>query len=186
MEMLVALTLFSVVVSISTDLFFTFQRTGRKTENLEMLVGNGRLMMEQVSREVRQGMIDYNWYDQQSIDLSAQPTQNVLALLDREGNSIQFNFDADAGTVSMRRFGVEEALNSSGIVVRNAYFSITPTSDPFQFISDTGDSRLGQFGTNIQPRVTALFALRGSASAGQQNYVEYDLQTTISSRVYRR
>lgn len=186
MEMLVALMLFSVVVSISTDLFFTFQRTSRKTEGLEGVVASGRLMMEQISREVRQGTIDYDWYAQQSINLTASPTQEVLTLRNREGSQIQFEFEADQGTLTMRRSGSEESLNSPGIVLRDAHFLIIPTRDPFQFISDQSDARVGQFGTNIQPRVTVLLELRGAAEAGEQNYIEYDLQTTISSRVYER
>lgn len=188
MEMLVALTLFSVVVTVTTDLFFTFQRTSRRTENLESVVASGRLMMEQIAREARQGTIDYDWYARQSIDLSARAAQPVLALRDREGGQVQFEFDENLGTLMMsRRGGNPESLNSPDTaVLRNAYFSITPASDPFQFISDQDDPRAGQFGADIQPRVTILLALRTAALRGQQNYLEYDLQTTISSRVYRR
>lgn len=186
MEMLVALTLFSLVVTISTDLFFTFQRTSRKTENLENLVASARLMMEQIVREMRQGTIDYRFYADRSILLGAQPIQTTLALRGQDGGQVQFEFSGDTSTLTMRRAGIAESLNSAGILVCQASFSIAPVSNPFEFVAAEGDPRSGQFRTNTQPRVTVFFSLGSTEESCQSNRGEYALQTTISSRQYAR
>lgn len=180
MEMLVALMLFSVVVTVSTDVFFTFQRASRKTENLETVVASARLIMERIAREAREGAIDYAWYSTQTgIDLS--DPQDSLVIRNRQQEQIQFNFDGQRNALMLDVGGDIENLASSGVNMRNARFSISPHNDPFRF-----DINTGRYAEDAQPRVTVFLSLDNAYPPDHRDYVRYDVQTTISSRVYQR
>lgn len=181
MEMLVALSLFSVVVTITTNIFFSFQQASRKTENLEVVTAGARLIMERIVREVREGTIDYAWYADHQPALNLTQSQNSLSILNREGKMILFAFDSTGHTLQLQVGTDTENLSSSKLAVRDLSFKISPTKDPFVFDTDSG-----KYFENAQPRVTVLLSLDNNLPANHANYVHYDLQTTISSRVYQR
>src|SRR3989338_5960982 len=90
MEMLMSLAIFSTVVTITTDIFFSYQRTQRKTEDLQKVVSTARFISEAIVREVKEGTIDYGYADYvRSGDILSNP-QTVLALKDAEGRSVIF------------------------------------------------------------------------------------------------
>ena len=183
MEMLVSLALFSVVVTISTDLFFTFQRVSRKTESFEHLVSDARLIIEQIAREVREGTIHYSAYP----TLPLNTPQTTLKILDSSAVPVEFAFNASCPDnsefpcLTIARGGSPERLSGVDTRVINAQFFISPTLDPFNFSADTGN-----YLADSQPRVTVALSLDNGKDAGDPNYIRYDVQTTISSRVYRR
>lgn len=176
METLVALTLFSVVITIGTDLFFTFQRVGKRTEALETLVASARFITERFASEVRAGTIDYTRY---AVPISGQ--QTALYLRDAGGAPVDFVYDEDGDTLSLTIPTGSESLVSSGVRLRDAAFYITPSDDPFRF-----DLILGDFNADIQPRVTVFLSFDNNLAQNDTNYTRYDVQTTITSRTYRR
>ncbi len=176
METLVALTLFSVVVTIGTDLFFTFQRVSKRTEALENLVSNARFITERFASEVRAGTIDYTRY---TTPISGR--QTALYLSDTTGSAVDFVYDEDTDVLLLTIPTGSESLVSSGVRLRDVAFYITPGDDPFRF-----DIVPGDFAADIQPRVTIFLSFDNDLAVDNANYTRYDVQTTISSRTYRR
>lgn len=174
MEVLVALALFSVIITVATNLFLSFQRTSRKTESLEQLTGSARFIVERIAREVREGTVDYEEYATRNVDLQvSHPTTLFL----RTSANQQRSFALDNGTITMN----DEELTGSGVRVQDVQFTIVPAQDPFEFHETTG-----KFLANAQPRVTILLTLDNNKPESDRDYTKYDVQTTISSRVYRR
>ncbi|MBI4135816.1 prepilin-type N-terminal cleavage/methylation domain-containing protein [Candidatus Uhrbacteria bacterium] len=178
METLVALTLFSVVVTIGTDLFFTFQRVSQRTEALEAMVSTSRFIVERIAREVREGTINYESY---TVPITGP--QSTLNLSNSAGEPITFAYNDDtANLVLIIPTGSEgEELLPAGVRLRHAAFYVTPENDPFRF-----DRELRDFAGAQQPRVTLFISLDNGVEASDRNYIQYDVQTTISSRTYRR
>ena len=176
MEVLVALALFSVVVTVSTNLFLSFQRTSRKTESLEQLTASARFIMEKIAREVREGTVDYQAYVAPlATPLNQNSTQDVLYLRNSADELISFVYAGNTITLN------GEELTGASVRVRTAQFTVIPSDNPFQF-----NELSGTFAADAQPRVTIFISLDNNKPEDDRDYTKYDVQTTISSRVYRR
>lgn len=178
-EMLLALAIFSVVVTVAADLFLAFQKTSRKTENLETVVANTRLVVERIASAVRSGSIDYATYtDLGGVDSEA--TNGQLYLLDSSDRKMSFTYTDD--TIVLTLFnGNSEALTGDAIRVLDAQFFVLPIQDPFAFNTTTG-----HYLSDNQPRVKISLSLDNNLAENNPDYTRYDVQTTISSRVYKR
>lgn len=188
-ETLVALTLFSVIVTIGTDLFLAFQKTSRRTETIQALASDARFIIERVAREVREGMIDYPAYDLVGA-INSDAALIQLNLRNAADETLQFSLSKDEsicaqtvnpGCILLTSGSSSERLNAAAVYVRDAKFFIAPTQDPFRF-----DLATGTYLANIQPRVTILLSLTNGHLEGERDYMRYDVQTTLTSRVYRR
>jgi len=183
-ETLVALALFTVVVTVATDVFFMFQKTSRKTENLEKVVSSSKFIIERMAREIRTGTIDYTKYGNQLNYLSSQGT---LYLKNSSDQSVAFYVEDDSVACGsspcfmLEVDGVGENLTGAGLKVKNARFSISPEADPFEL-----DRETGEYLSNKQPMATILLTIENDKQTNNSDYVSYEIQTTISSRVYRR
>ena len=182
-EMLVSLALFSVTVTIATDLFFSFQRVSRKTEALDHLATSARTALELIGREVRDGTVAYARY----AGAIAEP-QTDLYLLNSAQSETHFSYSpcaSEEGAVPCltiaRDGGNAEKLTGTDIAVRDAAFYIAPSLDPLRFNAGNG-----AYASNQHPRVTIFLSLDNGLSTNDSNYTRYDAQTTISSRIYRR
>lgn len=182
MEMLVALGLFSVVIVIATDVFFTFQKISRKTENLQKLTTDARFIAETIARYARENSINY---DAGPFSLP----QSALALISRtqvplaiQAADCRDNAEAVFRCVTLTRGdSLPERLSSQEIWVRTLQFYIVPAENPAAF-----DLESGAYRTDVQPRVTIVISLANSADENAPNYTRYDVQTTIASRIYTR
>ena len=182
MEMLVALALFSVVVTIGSDLYLTFQKTTRRTEAIQEVLTDSRFIVERMVREIREGTIDYPAYEN-----GISGTESALYLRNSAGERILFaHYDCDRDgareCIALRiNGGQSEALTSRRVRVQNVAFLITPAEDPFEF-----EAGSGQYASDIQPRVTLVVSIDNNLPSDNREYVQYAIQTTASSRVYRR
>lgn len=193
-EVLVALSLFAVVVTIATDLFLSFQRTSRKTQNLEMVVTNARLVTERIVRELREGSFAYATFMQNNPNADLAQAQTELYIRSNAAVESHIYRADDSGGVenvcpdtqskpcmTLAVGSATESLTGAGVRVRDARFFIAPTKDPFEFVGATGT-----FLANAQPRVTMYLSFENTKDPADPNYARYDVQTTISSRIYRR
>ncbi|MDO8505008.1 MAG: type II secretion system protein [bacterium] len=185
MEMLVALSLFSVVVVIATDLFSTFQKISRKTESLQQLTSDARFITETVARYVRENRIDYGAY---SSPLSgAQNTLHLIPSAQTPTITVGVADDCWDGKKTFRCVqvtqgnSIPERFSGADIWVRSLQFYITPAENPFAFDLESGD-----YLSNAQPRVTVFLSLANSKDDTAQNYTKYEVQTTITNRIYTR
>jgi hypothetical protein len=70
------------------------------------------------------------------------------------------------------------SITPSGVNVVSAKFNIYPNQDPFQVI-------VNNYGSNSQPRVTIILTSENIKTRDGEGNIQY-LQTTVSSRVYKR
>lgn len=184
MEMLVALGLFSIVVVIATDVFFTFQKISRKTENLQKLTTDARFIIETIARYGRESSINYSAY--------ARPIalpQPILAFLGRtqvpvviQAENCRDDDEPEFRCITIARGdSPSERLSSHEVWVRSLQFYIAPAENPSAF--DVGS---GTYRTDAQPRVTIAISLANNADENTPDYTRYDVQTTITSRIYTR
>lgn len=190
MELLVVLGLFSTVVVVASDIFILSNRAQRKILSLERTQADARFTMEAITREVRTGDVDFGYYAARGTQIGRPEAE--LALIDNTNTPIRFH-QSDAGN-SMFCPDTEStpcllvtldvndpvSITPKGVLVRNARFYISPSSDP-----DVFDPGTGTYPVNIQPRVTVVLVLDSVAQKAEDR-VRVQFQTTIASRTYAR
>ena len=189
MELLVVLGIVSTVVVSATDIFMLTGRASRRIFSLERSQADARYTMEAMTREIRNGQIDYAFYPGGSI---TSPVEE-LALIDSTNAKIRFHksvtanesacVDAVSRPCLLVTLGTNPpvALTPQGVTVGNVKFYVSPSVDPFVFSPSAGT-----FLANAQPRVTLMLMLQSySVRAGEPGSTVYT-QTTVTSRAYRR
>jgi len=190
MEMLVVLGLFSTTVVAASDIFLLANRSQRKVFSLERTQADARYAMEAMTREIRSGRIDYDYYAARGTAAGAPDTE--LALVDSTGTPILFHVsDAsdeascpDATSVPCLFVTVGGSppapITPKGVSVRSASFYIAPADDPAIF-----DAGTGTYTSSVQPHVTIVLVMDGLAQKVEDR-ARVQFQTTVSSREYVR
>lgn len=182
-DMLVAITIFTLIFLIVVDIFLISQRVERKILIEQKVLADGRLALEKIAQQIRLKNIDYS---------DSWPTEienSELRLVDELDNKIYFrqgsvtNPDSDcpAGVsncleMSLNQGASWQALTSNNVEIENLNFYIYPIEDPFQI-------QAGGYLANQQPRVTINLTLSSDLPEFTSDLI---LQTTVSSRVYKR
>jgi prepilin-type N-terminal cleavage/methylation domain-containing protein len=178
-EMLIAITLFSIAAVILSQLFISFNQLHRKVANLAVLGQDMRFAMELLVRSARNNQIDY-------INEPLTGKQFMIRLKTPDGRIMVFM----AGTSCPGRYvstclrmsvdgGVTYSpITSSRVLVTNFDMYITPEMSPFI-------SRAAGYDNDYQPAVTFNLGLKYMA-ANPKDYVTLQSQTTVTSRIYAR
>lgn len=183
-EMMVVLAIFSVATVVVVDIFMMAGKAQRRTLAIEKIQSDARYSIEAISKEIKMDMIDYDWVGYAG---GITSPEDALALLDADNNSIIFKISADdcpAGTnkclvVSLDGGLTWASITSEGNNVEDLKFYINPAVNPFLMnVANLYDS-------NNQPRVTIVLATKGIGGRAEEQQTIY-LQTTVSSRIYRR
>lgn len=193
-EVMVALTIFSVVVTMASSIFLSSQRVERKTESMQSLSGAGRLIMEKMVKTIRENEIDYDYAgytkDSEDSELLRLP-QSAIALRNFEENLIIFQendkdrcLDEKSVPPCLEMSNDDgqswSSLTSKEVRLKDLQFFITPKKNPFQFHPET-DS----YEANSQPFVLIVLTLEKTKTRpGEQSTLT--LQTGVSSGVYKR
>ncbi len=182
-EMLVVLAIFSVATVVIVDIFMMASRAQKRTLVIQKIQSDARYSVEAIAREARMDMIDYNYYGGTVVS----PTE-VLALRDQDDNQIIFKKSSEncpSGTdqclvVSIDGGASWASITSKGVRVISLDFYIAPAVDPFKLNLENGT-----YDSDDQPRVTAILSTEG-VGVRPEEQTTVNLQTTVSSRVYRR
>jgi prepilin-type N-terminal cleavage/methylation domain-containing protein len=190
MEMLVAISLFSLIIATAADIFMMASRSQRKVFDLQAMQASSRFTIEAIVREIRTGTIDYNYYFGRGNGM--QMPERALALIGSDELPIKF-YTSDQSNeqycqdeLSRPCLLVEVGsydpapLSPRGVRVRSVDFFISPDSSPFEYnVSTSG------YDSDVQPSVTVLLSLESvGRKSGERTYL--DLQTTATSRKYVR
>ncbi len=176
MEIIVATTIFVIVVSSILVLFNYVLKINRQVQATRIVAQGSRNFTEILSREIRNGKIDYNSArcDSRSYD----EAQNFyLAIQSYNGDQLCFYLDSSSGILYLeRKTGTQtitESINPPGFTVNSDSFNfiVRPTIDPY------GSPNLG-----VQPMVTILAEFE--VFKGTQDATTIPYQTTISTDVY--
>ncbi|MDP3244921.1 MAG: type II secretion system protein [bacterium] len=185
-EVLVSLAVFSVIATIATDLSLSFYRTQRKTENMEELSFAARSIMERLVQEIRESEIDYQAYGEGTVGLS----ENTLYLSDSENQPIifrKFNInegcpEQDASCLKISNNGTNwSSLTPKGVNLNDLRFYIMPLQNPFVFNQETLTYQAQE-----QPYVTILLSLERTKPGFLGHKEKVSVQTSVSSRIYKR
>jgi hypothetical protein len=182
--MMVVLAIFSVATVIMVDIFMMASKAQRRTLAIEKVQSDARYSLEAISREIKMDMIDYGWAGYAG---GITLPEDALALLDADNNSIVFKKSADncpvgtanCLTVSLDGGATWASITSKGNNVEDLKFYIDPAVDPF--LMNAGHT----YDSDNQPKVTVVLATKGIGGRAEEQQTIY-LQTSVSSRIYRR
>lgn len=183
MELLVGLAIFSTATLIITNVFVTATRSQRQAALEQKIQSDLRSVIESLTRDIRRGIIDYDYYH----GLITRDSQPVLVLRDADNNQIQYRWrqEAERGILEICTNSVcaqasdWASLVSSEVDVLKTDFYVWPDKNPYQL------NEQGEYLSSQQPLVTIVIVVQPIGSQTDSNQV-IKLQTSISSRVYRR
>ncbi len=182
-EILVATSIFVVVVSAMLSLFNYTLQINRRVQSLREIVQGTRAFTETVAREIRNGKIDYN------SPLSPCNAENYnsdnnqsLGLITLEGDKVCFYFGKGDNFVFDKQTSTETSNNNLlfdsqkfRINQKTFRFAVNPRVDP--------NPSNGKFYPGVQPFVTIVAQFELLDSQGQVT-TTIDYQTTISTDSY--
>lgn len=210
-ELLLAIFIFSLVVLAVSGIYLSFNNSQSRSNSSQQLLNNSQYVLEIMSREIKQNAIArYNFdnpYECNTlINTNSTLTYDGCIILER-ANGQSFAFAKQTNSVSGNittsllyilldcnddytwcdtgwRSDIANSVTLLSPRLNNTYitdlnFDITPTTDPFAIN-----------GPNQQPRVTIRLDTeyyKDRYVAGNQfENISQSLQTTVSSRVYKR
>ena len=184
--MLVSLSLFTIVITITMGAFLSLIGNSGQLQNEQSIMTSLTFALDSMTREIRTGTeyvctatASTTVYSATAI-ANCSPTAGSTGISFREaggsvsgasGDRIAYFYDATNDTI-MRRVGNAAAQNiiSSGITVTNARFFVT------------GVAKLGSIpatAETVQPAVTVIIEASETGSATDKPFV---IQTTITQR----
>ncbi len=161
-EMVVAISLFSVVVLVSVSAMLAIADANKKANATRVVMDNVNFAMENMGRNIRTG---YNYSCAGAGDCVSGGTS--ISFTDQKGNTIVYSWSENGsglGSITIRKnSGTPVGITSPQVDVDNLTFYVSGTSS-----SD-----------GLQPR--ALITLRGTAQIGKET-TSFNIQSTVSQR----
>lgn len=156
-ELIVSMSLFVILFSITTGVFVQSLRTQRATVALIAANSNASLAIEQMAREMRTGK-NFSQTSQQEIDFTNAKGEAVIYKLDSSFPVIEKSAD---GGITFKK------ITADNVLVKNLNFLLFTGSpaDPYP------------------PRITII--IQAGTNALQVSGVSINLQTTVSARVLK-
>lgn len=183
MEMLVAMAIFVAFIGIVINSYAVIVRSQREANEYREMYANAREVFDTVVLELREGMVDYNYYDGGVVG-----RQDSVVLVAKDGASRTYlTFNDAEGVLKMRKVGFD-GLNELGVIsdaelgegmIEGFAFYVSPALDPYDSDSFSIDS------VQFQPKVTIYGEFFKELSGAREPFM-MDLQTTVSSRVYNQ
>lgn len=180
MEIIVATAIFAVTVSVSLGLFTQALKINRRVQGLRLVAQNTRNFTEVLVREIRNGRIDYNSFNNNCSRLNyGSGINQAVGLINFAGDQVclYYNFTQQTLYLSKKAAGstVEEPINDP------AKFKIKP--DTFRFVVRPATNPETAPYNETQPLITILAEFEVPLGSGEQS-ITIPYQTTISTDVY--
>lgn len=203
-EMLIAVSIFSVIAVMSMDIFIRAQRAQRAASALEKVQDVTRFIVTRMAQEFQTGHIDYGYYrasptpaDTTVSDttittktLALKNSDDTTLLFRKEENGICGTTDATSPCMTMvldpspSGINQSERITPDGYTIQKLAFYITPGKDSLT-VDMTGEPPLNDYPSDLQPRITIMMTVKGTV-AGLREPITFPIQTTLSSREYVR
>ncbi|MDQ5970362.1 MAG: hypothetical protein QG603_139 [Patescibacteria group bacterium] len=193
-EMLIAISIFAVVATLASSLFSTFANNQKRTKVSQELLNNAQYALEIISREVKNNeIITFSSdRDERCQNLPAEYSQCLLFTREN-GETAAFVYSGSELLYVPIDCTEDDDGQYSDCAIANAqqpatvlsadYNKVDVTSFAF-FLSPDGNPYIND-SFNQQPRVTIKMAVKYSSTKTVEQVNHY-LQTTVSSRVYKR
>lgn len=175
-EIVVATTVFAIVVTSILALFNFVLKINRQVQATRQVAQGSRNFTEVLSREIRNGQIDYN---SNQCDSSSYPKDDnqQLGIVSFNGDKLCFYLDAQTGLLYLERNSGSQFTTE---VVNPPNFTIDPST--FRFIVRPTTDPWGVSNQGVQPMVTVLAQFEVFKGGADETIIPY--QTTISTDVY--
>lgn len=168
-EALVALSIFSLSVTAIAGSFIAIMRIDQKSRAVRVVEENTRFLSEFITREIRNGTIDYNAYQ------GPVPAQTYLVqIINSEGvgiaifiNGTQVRMEKDIGGGNF----IRSDLTGTDVVVSDMNFFVVPSSNPFP-------------GGTVRPRVTFTFTVTSAIGVRASDQATLHYESTVSTREF--
>lgn len=199
-EILIALTIFSFMVLAISGIYIAFTKSQARTKTSQQLLNDSQYVLEIMAREIRSSeILDYNpsGVGGRCTELLGSHYADCILLLRPNGSVVAFA--AEDGSVSGYReliyvvldcnldyssctwdtdyastVLISPNLNDIELSPGGLSFNISPSTNPYDDID-----------SNQQPIVTIKLNTE-YASTKRIEQIDYHLQTSVSSRIYKR
>ena len=173
-EAVVSTALFAFVVASILGVYTSILRLDTRTRAQRAVEDNARFIMDFLSKEVRDGFIDYT-----AAACGAVVTSTTDLCLVNQNNETEHIYAASltnllsgAGTdLTLAKTSGTSNLNSASVKITKLKFLVAPVVDPLT------DAKV----TNEQPHVTVIMEV---TSVSTRDAVKIDLQNTFSENYY--
>lgn len=183
MEIVIATTIFAVVLTGILSLFNATLRINRRTEALRQVTQGMRNFTEFMVKEVRNGQIDYsgNLAQCPSGYSSAEGYTTYLGVVNALGErECFFWIDSNDGQLYLEKEGLaSQSINPGNFKVDMVKFYVRPTTDPY---CDPLTTCIDRLYPAIQPFVTMVISFTVTLPTGEVRVIPY--QTSISTDSY--
>ncbi|MFM2357890.1 MAG: hypothetical protein RJA61_627 [Candidatus Parcubacteria bacterium] len=157
-ELMVAVSIFSIIMVMSMGAVFSIVEANRKSRSLKSAMNNLNLVVETISRNVKFGT---NW----SVQTNGITFQDRFTLPNRALQTVSYRHNATNGSIERSISGAQfESITSPEININR--FNLTVQGVP------SGDG--------LQPFV--ILQVGGIAGTRASNQTTFDLQSAISQR----
>ena len=178
-EIIVSTAIFVTVVTAMLSLFNYTLQINRRVQSLREVVQGTRTFSEVITREIRNGRIDYSsWATECNASNYSSSSNNSLAITSRNGDKLCFYFSGPSMYLRKRSASGDTSIplfNSVNFAIDSSTFRfiVRPTTDPNPSSAPY---------PKIQPFVTISGQFTVNSNAAAPSTINY--QTTISTDVY--
>jgi len=193
LEMIVAVTIFTIFVSMLVGTYLYIARAQRDLAEDRKFYSGARDVIEEISKEIKLNKIYYPCYEDLVsgvsecgvFDLALGLPTDVLALVNRAEDSLivysfsdegvfvrEYSIDINTGDFTPS-YGYEDGalrISAEGVNFTNLNFRIFPYSDP--------DANYDSADYQFMPYVTIYLTVAGGLGG------DYSLETSVSTRIY--
>jgi len=155
------------VMTSITGVYLSVQRLNQTSTAMQSLQQNGRFILEDLTKTIRNGQIDYTRYPAQTVP---QPYTGDLYLIDNDAALIRIFQQGNELRID-KGGGITSAFSGQEVKVLNFRVYIWPNQNPF-----------GGGGAQLQPTVTVFLDLQ--ANIGSRQTTRIPFQTTVATRQY--
>lgn len=169
-EMIVAISIFTVVVFMVSNIFMTIVAGQRRSIVQQNTQESMRYVFEVFGKEIRQAQRSDKDCDSSALNrnYNTNAGNNILYFKNKAGDCVSY-FLSD-GILMVRRGARIASTTPQFLKISGLYFDVT-------------DNTIGQgFEDKVQPRVT--FKMKAEGRDGSYGDISLYMQTTISSRYY--
>lgn len=164
-EALTSATIFAITMTSIVGVYISVQRLNQTSAAVQSVQENGRFLIEDLTKMIRNGAIDYSRYGA----TVPQPHTTNLYILDQNGEQVAITYDSFNGLVINRGSLGSSVYSSNEVSITDFKAYIWPETNPIPL------------GTH-QPTLTIYFNIRSNINT--RDIINIPFQTTVATRQY--
>lgn len=190
MEILVAIGIFALLSSIFTVIYVTLSKDQQRAKASQALLNNSLYVLELLARDIKNNELDYNFLSTDQACNSTFHPQDCIVFKRLDGSLGSFLKPNGDGSLWYSVLQCDNYpsqcsfLQSEGTELLSASLNDIQVDYLRFLVQPVNESYLDQ-SINQQPKVTIILKT-SYVSQKAVEQISYTLQTTVSSRIYKR